>query len=188
MQIFLKLDWIVTFTIHVYFRRTYMESSENNATYVSPPICTNRLILTKWKFFILFFLNMPTFPMISQNLVFVTLWLLFSIRLLQVFWSKLRVLAKKRQFSIFVVKNFCTQGNAKTSLFTLYVLSFNVNIIIQSALFCCVYDDKEKVKTKIQQWSKLKTKLENVKTTKTLEQSFKLFSDVYLNHSGFWNW
>ena len=31
VQIFLKLDWIVTVTIHVYFRRTYMESSENNA-------------------------------------------------------------------------------------------------------------------------------------------------------------
>ena len=44
VQIFLKLDWIVTVTIHVYFRRTYMESSENNATYISPPICTNRLI------------------------------------------------------------------------------------------------------------------------------------------------
>ena len=49
-----------------------------------------------------------------------------------------------KQFSILVVKNFRTQGNAKTSLFTMYVLSFNVNIIIQSALFCCVYDDKEK--------------------------------------------
>lgn len=80
-----------------------------------------------------------------------------------------------------MVKNFRTRGNAKTSLFTLYVLSFNVNIIIQSALFCCVYDDKEK----IQQSLKLKIKLENVKTTETLEQSFKLFSDVYLNHSGF---
>ena len=82
-----------------------------------------------------------------------------------------------------MVKNFRTRGNAKTSLFTLYVLSFNVNIIIQSALFCCVYDDKEKIK--IQQSLKLKIKLENVKTTKTLEQGFKLFSDVYLNHSGF---
>ena len=88
VQIFLKLDWIVTVTIHVYFRRTYMESSENNATYISPPICTNRLILTKRKHFILFFLDMPTFPMISQNLVFVTLWLLFSIRLLQVFLKR----------------------------------------------------------------------------------------------------
>ena len=83
-----KLNWIVTVTIHVYFRRTYMESSENNATYISPPICTNRLILTKRKHFILFFLDMPTFPMISQNLVFVTLWLLFSIRLLQVFLKR----------------------------------------------------------------------------------------------------
>ena len=88
VQIFLKLDWIVTVTIHVYFRRTYMESSENNATYISPPICTNRPILTKRKRFILFFLDMPTFPMISQNLVFVTLWLLFSIRLLQVFLKR----------------------------------------------------------------------------------------------------
>ena len=85
VQIFLKLDWIVTVTIHVYFKRTYMESSENNATYISPPICTNRFILTKWKRFILFFLDTPTFPTISQNSVFVTLWLLFSIRLLQVF-------------------------------------------------------------------------------------------------------
>ena len=88
VQIFLKLDWIVTVTIHVYFRRTYMESSENNATYISPPICTNRLILTKRKRFILFFLDMPTFPMISQNLVFVTLWLLFSIRLQQLFLKR----------------------------------------------------------------------------------------------------
>ena len=84
VQIFLKLDWIVKVTIHVYFRRTYMESSENNATYISPPICTNWLILTEWKLFILFFLDMPTFPMISQHLLFVTLWLLFSIRLRQV--------------------------------------------------------------------------------------------------------
>ena len=88
VQIFLKLDWVVTVTIRVYFRRTYMESSENNATYISPPICTNRLILTKWKLFILFFLDMPAFPIISQNLVFVTLWLLFSIRLRQVFLKR----------------------------------------------------------------------------------------------------
>ena len=34
--------------------------------YISPPICTNRLIFGKWTFFILFFLDLPTYPIISQ--------------------------------------------------------------------------------------------------------------------------
>ena len=44
MQILLQLDWIVTFKIHANFRRMYVESPEQNSAYISPPICSNRLI------------------------------------------------------------------------------------------------------------------------------------------------
>ena len=40
-----------------------MGSSEHNSGYISPP---NRLILSKWAFFIMFSLNMPTYPVILQ--------------------------------------------------------------------------------------------------------------------------
>ena len=46
-----------------------MESPKHNDGYVnniSPPVCTNRLIFGKWTFFILFFYDMPTNPIISQ--------------------------------------------------------------------------------------------------------------------------
>lgn len=43
--------------------RICMGSSEHNSGYISPP---NRLILSKWAFFIMFSLNMPTYPVILQ--------------------------------------------------------------------------------------------------------------------------
>ena len=49
-----------------------MGSSELNGGYISPPICTNGLIYRKWTIFILFFLDMPIYPMLSQISVFVT--------------------------------------------------------------------------------------------------------------------
>ena len=36
-RILRKLAWILPFTIHVNFRRIYMESSEQNFAYISPP-------------------------------------------------------------------------------------------------------------------------------------------------------
>ena len=61
-----NLACIVTLTIQACFRRIYMKSSEHNGAYISSPICTNRLILSKWTFFILFLLAMPTNHIISQ--------------------------------------------------------------------------------------------------------------------------
>ena len=49
-----------------------MESEEHNGAYISPTICTNRLIFDKGAFIILFFLNMLTNPMTSQIWTFVT--------------------------------------------------------------------------------------------------------------------
>ena len=49
-----------------------MGSSEHNGGYISPPICTNGLIYRKWTIFILFFLDMPIYPILSQMSVFVT--------------------------------------------------------------------------------------------------------------------
>ena len=43
--------------------RICMGSSEHNSGYISPP---NRLFLNKWAFFIMFSLNMPTYPVILQ--------------------------------------------------------------------------------------------------------------------------
>ena len=42
---------------HTYFRRICMESAEHNGAYISPTICTNRLIFGNGA---LFFLNMLT--------------------------------------------------------------------------------------------------------------------------------
>ena len=60
--------------IQAYFRRIYMESSEHKVHdnsayivfYISPPICTNGLIFSKCTYFIVFFLDMPAYPIISQ--------------------------------------------------------------------------------------------------------------------------
>ena len=60
-----------------------MESCKHNGGYVnniSPPICTNRFIFGKWTFFILFFHDMPTNPIISQIQFFVMSSLVFSIK------------------------------------------------------------------------------------------------------------
>lgn len=46
--------------------RQNMESSEETDVYISPPICTNWLIFSKRTFFILFFLDMPTYLIISR--------------------------------------------------------------------------------------------------------------------------
>ena len=56
-----------------------MESSEHNVAYISPPICTNRLIFSKWTFFISLFLNMPTYPIIFTNFNFCDVTPLLSI-------------------------------------------------------------------------------------------------------------
>ena len=50
------------------FRRIYMESSEHNGAYIPPPLCINRLIFSKWTFFMFLFLNMLTYPIISHIL------------------------------------------------------------------------------------------------------------------------
>ena len=55
-QILLKLAQIITLT---------METSEHNVAYISSPICTNRLIFGKGAFLILFFLDMPTNPLLN---------------------------------------------------------------------------------------------------------------------------
>jgi len=49
-----------------HFRRTYMVSSEHNGAYISLSICTNRLAFNKWTFFVLFSLDVPTYPIILQ--------------------------------------------------------------------------------------------------------------------------
>ena len=68
----LKLIWIVTFAIQAYFRRICLESLEHNDAYISPLICTNRLIFGKGAFFFVFFLNMTSNPITSQIWIFVT--------------------------------------------------------------------------------------------------------------------
>ena len=69
-----KIDLnIVTFAIHAYFRRICMESAEHNGAYISPTICTNRLIFGNGAFIILFFLNMTSNPRITLRIwTFVT--------------------------------------------------------------------------------------------------------------------
>ena len=52
--------------IPAHFRRNYMVSSEQNGSYISPPICTNRLVFNKWTFFVWFSLDVPTYPIILQ--------------------------------------------------------------------------------------------------------------------------
>ena len=52
--------------IQANFRRICMESSEQNIAYILLPFCTNSLIFSKWTFFILFFLDTPINPIISQ--------------------------------------------------------------------------------------------------------------------------
>ena len=91
-----------------------------------------------------------------------------------VFQAKLECLLE-RQLSIFVVKNVRTQGNAKTSLhiLKLYVLSFNVKLFKVHSFVVSTMLKKNNDSTTI--------KTDNL----TLEQSFNLISDVYLNHSGF---
>lgn len=56
------------FTIQAYFKRfiSHLESSEHSDTYILPPICTNWLIFKKGTFFILFFLDLPTNPIVPQ--------------------------------------------------------------------------------------------------------------------------
>ena len=57
-----------------------MESLERNSAYIFPPICTNRLILSKGAFFVLFILSVyANQPHNLSNLVFVLSSLLFSI-------------------------------------------------------------------------------------------------------------
>ena len=58
--------------------RICMETSEHNGAYISPPICTNWLIFSKWTFFTLLFLNMPTYPIIFTNFNFSDVTPLFS--------------------------------------------------------------------------------------------------------------
>ena len=65
IQILRKLSWIVTLTIQAHFRRIYMESSEHDVAYISQ-IFINDLIFSRWTFFVLFFLDMPTNPIISH--------------------------------------------------------------------------------------------------------------------------
>ena len=80
-----KFGWGRNVTLQAYFWRIY-----NNGVigaykaYISPAICTNRLIFGKWAFFIVFFLDMPTYPIISQ--FFVTSSLLLSIALHDTVW------------------------------------------------------------------------------------------------------
>ena len=62
-----------------YFRRICMESAEHNGAYISPTICTNRLIFGNGA---LFFLNMLTNRMTSQIWTFVTS--LFSVHYLKI--------------------------------------------------------------------------------------------------------
>ena len=72
IQILLKLDWIDTFTIQTNFRKVYIDSLEHNNAYTSPRICTKRLVFGRRTVFILFFLDIPTYPIISQMQFFVT--------------------------------------------------------------------------------------------------------------------
>ena len=53
------------FTIQAYFKRfiSHLESSEHSDTYILPPIW---LIFKKGTFFILFFLDLPTNPIVRQ--------------------------------------------------------------------------------------------------------------------------
>ena len=52
------------------FRRICMKSLKHNSTYIFPQIYANRQIFSRggWGFFILFFLDIPTNPTISQIL------------------------------------------------------------------------------------------------------------------------
>ena len=74
----MKQTWIVNVTIQSSWW-ICMRSSKQTGAYISSPVCTNRLIFSKRAFFILFFLNTLTNPIISQNLNFCDVTLHFSI-------------------------------------------------------------------------------------------------------------
>ena len=65
-QIVLNLAGVETWCSRLIFWRIY-NSGVIGAykAFISPEICTNRLIFGKWTFFIVFFLDMPTYPIIS---------------------------------------------------------------------------------------------------------------------------
>ena len=44
----------------------FSESLVHNNAWISPTICTNSLIFSKWTFFILIFQDKPTYPIVSQ--------------------------------------------------------------------------------------------------------------------------
>ena len=73
IEILLRLAWIVHVLRSSLFKKDLFGVIRVNwCLYTSLPICTNRLNFNKWTFFILFFLDMRSYPIISQILSFVT--------------------------------------------------------------------------------------------------------------------
>ena len=88
------------------------------------------------------------------------------------FSSEVRVLARKAIIYFCGEKRPHSRKCKNVSLYKLYVLSFNVKLF--------------KVHSFVASMVKKNNDLTTIKTYKlSLEQSFNLFFDVYLNHSGF---